>query len=366
MSNPSKKVQTLSLKQFTAFSEATFKFSPDINVIIGENATGKTHMMKIIYTLLKACENTHQRQISSNDDKFKEVFHSRLHNIFQIHHHKALARLGAESAEVLMDYANTHFHLKTDRDDFSIQYEPAQLPNPSSLIYLPAREFLSIFDAFIKAYNKRELPFDETYYDLALALNALPWHDNKLGDVQPAIELLQKAIVGNNWDKKEIIKQDNGRFYFDLPEGYFEVHSVADGYRKLGTLLYLLKNGSLTKDSILFWDEPEARLNPKLSVEVARVLPMLAKAGMQIFLTTHDFVLGYELSLLAEYPRANPIDLKFFSLYKPDRQSTPIVESGTTLAEIDHNAILDEFATQHDRETDLFYNGREAQLIVND
>jgi hypothetical protein len=50
--------------------------------------------------------------------------------------------------------------------------------------------------------------------------------------------------------------------------------------------------------------------------------------------------------------------LIFFSLYKPDRQSTPIVESGATLAEIDHNAILDEFATQHDRETELFYNGR--------
>jgi predicted ATP-binding protein involved in virulence len=171
MSNPSPKVQTLSLKQFTAFSEATFKFSPDINVIIGENATGKTHLMKIIYTLLKACENTHQRQISSNDDKFKKVFHSRLHSIFQIHHPKALTRLGAERTEVLMDYANTHFHLKTDKNDFSIQYEQAQLPNPSSLIYLPAREFLSIFEAFIKAYNKRELPFDETYYDLALGFS---------------------------------------------------------------------------------------------------------------------------------------------------------------------------------------------------
>jgi len=120
MSNPSTKVQTLSLKQFTAFSDATFKFSPDINVIIGENATGKTHLIKIIYTLLKACENTHQRQISSNGDKFKEVFHSQLHSIFQIHHPKALARLGAKRAEVLIDYANTHFHIQTGMDDFSI------------------------------------------------------------------------------------------------------------------------------------------------------------------------------------------------------------------------------------------------------
>jgi recombinational DNA repair ATPase RecF len=50
MSNP--KIQSLSLKQFTAFEEAKFDFSPSINVLIGENATGKSHVMKILYTML--------------------------------------------------------------------------------------------------------------------------------------------------------------------------------------------------------------------------------------------------------------------------------------------------------------------------
>lgn len=37
MSTPEVKVQSLSLKQFTAFEEAKFVFSPSINVLIGEN-----------------------------------------------------------------------------------------------------------------------------------------------------------------------------------------------------------------------------------------------------------------------------------------------------------------------------------------
>jgi predicted ATPase len=113
-----------------------------------------------------------------------------------------------------------------------------------------------------------------------------------------------------------------------LPEGDLDIHLVADGYRKIGTLLYLLRNGSLTKDSILFWDEPEANLNPKLIVEVAKVLQTLAATGMQIFIATHDYLLSHELSLLAEY---QSVDIKFFSLHKPDRQTGVIVEEGVNM-----------------------------------
>jgi predicted ATPase len=350
MSNSSAKVKTLSLKQFTTFSDATFEFSPGINVLIGENATGKSYLMKIIYTLLKACET------ASNGNKFKDILDTQLHHVFQIHTPFELVRFNAGRAEIDLDYADTQFQIQMGAD--GIKSSPAHLPNPSSPIYLPAREFLSIFEGFIAAYQKRELPYDETYYDLSVALNALPLRQNQLADVQNAIKVLQHAIVGEYWDHKEIIKQENGRFYFDLPEGYLNVHFVADGYRKLGTLLYLLRNGSLTKDSILFWDEPSTNLNPKLIGQVAKVLPILAEAGMQIFITTHDFLLGFELSLLAEYPSDEPVALKFFSLYKQERQSGVLVEPRNTLSEIEHNSILEEFAAQYDREGELFYNGR--------
>ena len=44
-------IQHLTVKNFTAISELEIDFSPKINVIIGENSTGKTHLLKLAYFL---------------------------------------------------------------------------------------------------------------------------------------------------------------------------------------------------------------------------------------------------------------------------------------------------------------------------
>ena len=231
--------------------------------------------------------------------------------------------------------------------------ELGDVPSNLALTYLPSQEFLSINSGFIAAYQNRELPYDETYYDLSVALNALPLRQEKLVDLQALLTFLQTLIAGKN-GQTEIVTQENGRFYFHLPEGKFEAHLVADGYRKIATLYYLLRNGSLTKDSILFWDEPEANLNPKLIVQMVEVLKQLAAVGMQIFVTTHDYLLSHALSLLTEYLAETNPEIKFFALHKPDRKAGVQVESGHTLAEIAHNPILEEFAAHYDRESVLF------------
>lgn len=41
------------LKRFTAFSDLSIDLSPGINVLVGANGTGKTHLMKVCYA---ACE----------------------------------------------------------------------------------------------------------------------------------------------------------------------------------------------------------------------------------------------------------------------------------------------------------------------
>lgn len=47
------KIQTLILKNFMLFESAKFDWSENINVICGENSTGKTTLLKIMYSLLK-------------------------------------------------------------------------------------------------------------------------------------------------------------------------------------------------------------------------------------------------------------------------------------------------------------------------
>ena len=51
------------LQRFTAFEELEVAFSPGINVFVGENGTGKTHLMKVCYA---ACD------VSNTGDSFAD------------------------------------------------------------------------------------------------------------------------------------------------------------------------------------------------------------------------------------------------------------------------------------------------------
>ncbi|WP_310604165.1 AAA family ATPase [Anaerosporobacter sp.] len=42
-------INYIKIKNFTVFKDTEINFSKDINVIIGENGTGKTHLLKLLY-----------------------------------------------------------------------------------------------------------------------------------------------------------------------------------------------------------------------------------------------------------------------------------------------------------------------------
>jgi len=86
---------------------------------------------------------------------------------------------------------------------------------------------------------------------------------------------------------------------------------VAEGMRKFATLYKLLANGTLTPETTLFWDEPEANLNPALLKDMASILTDLAQAGFQIILATHSLFLLKELHILAHNGKA---PVRYFGL----------------------------------------------------
>ena len=45
-------IQKLSAENFTALKEAHLDFADNLNVFIGENGTGKTHILKLLYAIL--------------------------------------------------------------------------------------------------------------------------------------------------------------------------------------------------------------------------------------------------------------------------------------------------------------------------
>ena len=44
------KIKRIKFQNYTVFEDQQMEFSPGINVIIGENGTGKTHLMKALYS----------------------------------------------------------------------------------------------------------------------------------------------------------------------------------------------------------------------------------------------------------------------------------------------------------------------------
>jgi len=134
-----------------------------------------------------------------------------------------------------------------------------------------------------------------------------------------------------------------------------EAHLVAEGLRKLASLMYLILNGELSKNSVLFWDEPESNLNPALIKVVAGFIKLLAENGVQLFIATHDYLLTHLLSLYAEYRDIETApDMKFFCLSKNEAGSID-VEEGETLIQINYNPILEEYAKYYDLERSFQY-----------
>ena len=203
-----------------------------------------------------------------------------------------------------------------------------------------------MFDGFIAAYDERELSFDETYYDLCVALSAKPLRGARRGDIASLLRPLENILGGR-------VVLEGGRFHVSAPDGFIEAHLLAEGFRKIAGLVHLIANGSLMQNGLLFWDEPEANLNPRLVTRVAQALCTLTRGGVQVFVATHDFLLSHELSLAAEYGTEPRVPMRFFAFSRQD--GGPVtVESGGTLAELSHNPILEEFAAHYDRERALF------------
>jgi AAA15 family ATPase/GTPase len=117
--------------------------------------------------------------------------------------------------------------------------------------------------------------------------------------------------------------------------------------RKLGLLWLLIQNGTLFKGSVLFWDEPEANLNPKVMKILIEILLKLQREGVQIFLATHDYVVLKEIDL----QRQEQDQVQFVAMYREREQPHAVrCQVASSYKDIHENAIADTFADLYDRE----------------
>jgi len=115
--------------------------------------------------------------------------------------------------------------------------------------------------------------------------------------------------------------------------------------RKIALLWQLIKNGTLEKGAILFWDEPEANVNPRNIPAIANLLMNLQQDGVQVFIATHDYFLAKYLSVF----QAGKNDLMFHSLYK-DKDGFIKHEMQQDFETLVNNSILQESVNLYEKE----------------
>ena len=339
-------ISRLTLKNFTVFKEADFQFAPGLNVIIGENGTGKSHVLKAAYAALAVMSRGANRNGSAMPpDKMSEWdWDKKLRGVFQIETAGELVRrpVRTKALHMLADFGAEAGQLTGEIKTVGLG-QITELPNGwlgPLPVFLPTRELLSIFPGFVSLYDTREVAFDETWRDTCNLLGLSRLKGERLEQVRPLLEAVEQALGGT-------IQLEKDHFEMITKAGTFRAPLMAEGQAKLGMVAYLIANGSLAAGSTLFWDEPESNLNYKVLKRVARTILDLCKLGVQIILSTHSMFLLRELYILHQGPEFVGISTHFIGL-SPGKAGVK-VEQGETEEDIGEAVAVHEELSQSDR-----------------
>ena len=330
------------LDRFTAFNHLDVELSPGVNVLVGANGTGKTHLMKVCYA---ACD------ISKRDTSLGE----KLVNVF-LPSGRALGRLvrrqrggGQASLTVFREGCRLDASFSSrSKAGRSANVTGAKLwaDSPIESAYIPVKDMLSNAPGFRSLYAAREVHFEEVYADILNRAFLPQIRGRPDAWRQRLLNILRDAVGGNVLHKNE-------EFFLRHRQGELEFSLLAEGMRKLALLWLLIQNGTLLYGSVLFWDEPETNLNPKMYGVLMNVLLELQRNGIQVFMATHDYVVLKELDLL----KGRNDHVAFHSLYHDTETDEIACHTADNYLDIHPNAIGEAFDSLYDREIERTIKG---------
>lgn len=331
----------MKVENFTAFKSLEIPFNKGLNVMVGENGVGKTHIMKLAYAACRASKHD-----VSFSQKTVMLFRPDQSSIGRLVNRN---RQGTNITEVVVESDTSKiemtFSTKTKKWDAEVKSEEKWEKQMADLtsIFIPAKEILANawnLDAAVKMGN---VEFDDTYLDIIAAAKVDISRGMDTAARKKYLDVLQKISSG-----KVALHED--RFYLKPGnQAKLEFNLVAEGLRKIALLWQLIKNGTLERGSVLFWDEPEANINPKYIPVLAELLIMLEKEGVQIFVSTHD----YFLSKYIEVKRESETNVQYISLYK-DKNGVIQKEIADGFELLENNEIMETFRKLYKEEVGAY------------
>lgn len=192
-----------------------------------------------------------------------------------------------------------------------------------------------------------ETPFDETWRDTVKLLLRPALRGPRGEKASELIEPFSELVSGGK------VTEHNGRFALSHPGiGNLEAPLLAEGHRKIAMIMRLISSGVLLESGYLFWDEPEANLNPSSQRAVANALTHLARHGVQIFAATHSTFLLREIEMaVAAAPKIDPQYIGLGRVSTEDGSAAPrvLAASAVDIDNLPAVTSLDAEVAQADR-----------------
>lgn len=344
-------IENISFQNFMGFKgfENYVPF-PGITVVVGKNDTGKTGLIKLLYACYKAIE-IYSKKKKMTDVLFKKELADKLYSVFQPRKIGLgdLVRKGGGKMTVKMKLNEAilsfSFGESTTNTLVDVTENIKTLDEDSNAIFIPAKEVLTAFNA-IKAISKVYFypGFDDTSLDLISMLD-IPVQTGSLETDLDKITTILNGLFGGELTQVE----STDRFVFKKGNSEFAMQLTAEGVKRMGVLSTLIRNRQLGKQSVLFMDEPETALHPGAIREMVEMLSLCSKAGIQVFLTTHNYFVIKQLYNIA---RREKQDILCCSLER--LKDGQITSSFANLKdEFPANSIVDEALKMYDEDIKL-------------
>ena len=222
-------LRSLEVRNFTAFPKARLDFAEGLNVIIGENGTGKTHLLKLPYAVMAVSAGEGRKRNGRQPTKafLQTRLAEKIVNVFRPEDHLGrLARRhkGRRRCEVDLRLSESGTSLafnfaSRNRSEVVIDRSPSVWCETAP-VFLPTRELLTIYPGFVPLYETHHLEFDETWRDTCLLLGAPPVkgvHERKANRLKnPLEEQIGGRIVLERKDRSDYVPSSSSELLWPV------------------------------------------------------------------------------------------------------------------------------------------------------
>ena len=302
--------------------------------VIGENSTGKTHLLKSINSLNRILIFDEEQNYDPNTQMglytflLQSMFDPRC-NLNDLFNQKSTMVSELQLEQWNSDKVSAMIH--RDVPNLSIS---KNIKSQNNLpIFIPTKEMMFFLPDIVSLLSRYELKTDLTYQNIVTDLVAPKYKDEQIHSISRTVIEDIERLIGGTFTTEENLSmtfQENG----DVRPA----NLMAEGFRKFGVLSKLIETRRIypSVSGPLLWDEPETNLNPKMMKALVEILIKLSEAGQQLILVTHNYVFMKWFELLLDGD--NDDQILYHNLYY-DENSEIQVQTSNNYADIDSNSI---------------------------